>query len=259
MKKLSSNIDFCNLYLNWVKENIEQFKVRDNTFRITLPFLDRNNDSIEIYIIQKDDETFLMTDDGATLSDLKFGGFDINSDKRKKILDSIIASYGITKTDDNQLIVNCTMNDLALKKHMLAQCMVKVSDMFYLSRSNVQSIFIEDVQRFFEENSIRYLSNLFITGKSKLSTHYDFGIGHSKNSPERLIKVVNNMDVNAAKNIIFAWNDTKEMRQQDSQLYTIIQNSDKKVSDDAVNALKEYGIHPALWTEREKYIEELSA
>ena len=114
MKKLSSNIDFCNLYLNWVKENIEQFKVRDNTFRITLPFLDRNNDSIEIYIIQKDDETFLMTDDGATLSDLKFGGFDINSDKRKKILERIkdeellpvanlMKEYGVASYQENIL------------------------------------------------------------------------------------------------------------------------------------------------------------
>ena len=35
---------------------------------------------------------------------------------------------------------------LPLKKHMLAQCMLKVSDMFYLSRSNIQAVFLDDVQ-----------------------------------------------------------------------------------------------------------------
>ena len=52
--------------------------------------------SIEIYIIQKNDEIFLVTDDGVILSGLQFDDFDLNSDKWKKILDLIIASYGIT-------------------------------------------------------------------------------------------------------------------------------------------------------------------
>ena len=117
----------------------------------------------------------------------------------------------------------------------------------------------DDVQSFLDKNDVRYIENICITGKSKLATHYDFAIGRSKNSAERLIKVVNNMDLNAARNIIFAWNDTKEGRQHDTKLYTFIQNTDKKVSQDAVGALKEYGIHPALWTEKENYIAELIA
>ena len=106
---------------------------------------------------------------------------------------------------------------------------------------------------------MRYIDNICLTGKSKLTTHYDFAIARSKNSAERFIKVVNNMDLNAARNIIFAWNDTKDMRQHEAKLYTFIQNTDKKVSDDALGALKEYGINPALWTEKDKYISELIA
>ena len=32
-----------------------------------------------------------------------------------------------------------------------------------------------------------------------------------------------------------------------------------QVSDDAIGALKEYGINPALWTEKDKYVSELTA
>ena len=67
------------------------------------------------------------------------------------------------------------------------------------------------------------------------------------------------MDLNSARNIIFAWNDTKDMRQHEAKLYTFIQNVDKKVSSDAIGALKEYNINPALWTDRDKYIIELTA
>lgn len=127
------------------------------------------------------------------------------------------------------------------------------------TRSNIQAVFLEDVQKFFDLHDVRYIDNICLTGKSKLTTHYDFAIARSHKSAERFIKVVNNMDLNAARNIIFAWNDTRDMRQHEAKLYAFIQNSDKKVSDDAIGALKEYGIHPALWTEKDKYISELTA
>lgn len=260
MMKTKVDMDFGKLYVDWLKQNIDQYKVNETTFRLTLPFLDRNNDLIEMYIINNGDGTYSITDDGATISDLQLGGFDFStSARRKSILEAIVSAHGVTKTDNDELIVNCTTNDLPLKKHMLAQCMVKVSDMFYLSRSNVQSVFLEDVQKFFDAHDVRYIDNICLTGKSKLTTHYDFAIARSKNSAERFIKVVNNMDLNAARNIIFAWNDTKDMRQHETKLYTFIQNTDKKVSDDALGALKEYGINPALWTEKDKYISELIA
>lgn len=252
--------DFGKKYIDWLKQNISQYKVNDNTYRITLPFLDRNNDYVDIYILDKGNGLYTITDDGYTISDLKLGGFDIGaSAKRRSLLDFIVSSYGINRSEYNELMVDCTENDLPVKKHMLAQCMVKVSDMFYLSRSNVQSIFLDDVQNFFDKNDIRYVNNICLIGKSKLATHYDFAVARSKRSPERLIKVVNNMDLNAARNIIFSWNDTKDMRQQGTKLYTFIQDTDKKISEDAIRAIQEYGINTALWTEKDKYVQELSA
>lgn len=260
MMKAKTDMDFGKIYVEWLKQNIDQFRVNETTSRMTLPFLDRNNDHIEMYIINNGNETYTITDDGATIGDLQLGGFDFSgSTRRKMILESIISAYGVTKTDDGELTVNCTDGDFPLKKHMLAQCMIKVSDMFYLSRSNIQAVFLEDVQKFFDLHDVRHIDNICLTGKSKLTTHYDFAIARSHKSAERFIKVVNNMDLNAARNIIFAWNDTRDMRQHEAKLYAFIQNSDKKVSDDAIGALKEYGIKPALWTEKDKYISELTA
>lgn len=256
----NKELDFTNMYLKWLMENTEQFKISDNTFRITLPFLDRNNDEIEVYVIIQDDGTYLITDDAQTLQELEFSGFGISrSERRRKILDSVVSAYGVEITDANELTVSCTEADLPVKKHMLAQCMVKVSDLYQLSRPNVQSIFIEDVRSFFDANNVRYVPNINITGKSKLESHYDFAIARSRSAPERLVKVVNNMDLSAAKNVIFAWNDTKEMRDKDSRLITFIYDEDKKVSSDAIGALKEYGIYPALWSNRDAHIQELTA
>ena len=125
--KTKVDLDFGKLYIDWLKQNIDQYKVNDTTFRLTLPFLDRNNDLIEMYILDNGNETYSITDDGNTISDLQLCGFDVSvSNRRKTILEAIISSYGVTKTNSDELIVYCTINDLPLKKHMLAQCMVKV-------------------------------------------------------------------------------------------------------------------------------------
>lgn len=251
--------NFKKIYTDWLYENIEQYKVTDSIYQLTLPFLDRNNDYIELFIKILDDGKYCITDDAETINELTFSQFDIfGSPRRKTIFNSIIASYGVSLSKDNELYINCTKNNLAPSKHMLSQCIIKISDMFYLSRKNIKSLFLEDVQTFLDDNDIRYIENVSFSGKSKLMSNYDFGIGKSKNAPERIIKVINNLDLNQAKNTIFSWTDTVEERKNKSVLYTFIRDTDKKISKDAINALEEYSITPVLWSKRENYTDALN-
>lgn len=257
---MKAEIDLKKNYIAWLNENIEQCQIKDGVYRITLPFLDRNNDYIEIYITSEDNGTYRLTDDGETLGELLFSGLDIFKSKRRTdIFNSIIASHGINRSECNELFTTCTKHDLPQKKHMLSQCMVKVSDLFYTVRQNVQSLFIEDVQQYLDTNEIRYMPSISFVGKSQLTTNYDFGIAKSKNAPERIIKVVNHLDRSKSESTIFLWDDTKEMRKSsDSQLYVFIHDENKKVQQNAVTALKQYGIKVVLWSERDKYTKELS-
>ena len=132
---MNANIDYAKLYIKWLNENIEQYKVSNNISRITLPFMDKNNDFIDIYIINQKDNTYTLTDDGAILNDLIISGFDIKSKRRNEILKSIIRSYGISISNNNELTVNCSIEDLPIKKHLLAQCMIKVNDMFFYQKT----------------------------------------------------------------------------------------------------------------------------
>jgi hypothetical protein len=129
----TNNIDFGKIYLDWLKQNIDQYSVNDHTFRITLPFSNRNNDMVEMYIIDEKNGNFKLTDDGITISDLKLSGFDYSiNEKRKVILQSIITAYGVIKTDNDELVIKCTLSDLSLKIHMLAQCIIKISDLLII-------------------------------------------------------------------------------------------------------------------------------
>lgn len=257
-----SDFDFTTQYLNWLKENIEECKLENDVYRITMPFLDRNNDNLDLYI-QKNGDSFVISDDSFTITDLELSGLDVfSNERRKKVLNAILKSFAVD-IKDKELYVEASINNLPQRKHMLAQCILKVSDMFYLSKNNVQSIFLDDVKNYLDHNNVRYIPDVSFVGQSRLQSQYDFAIPHSDVSPERLIKVVNRFDINTAKNVIFAWNDTKAERAQDTKLYTFIRDSDDdsqiKISPDAIEALKQYGIQPALWSERDQLVDEFAA
>lgn len=249
---------FSQQYLNWLKTTIVEQKITDTVSRISYPFLDRNNDHTEVYIMNTGNGSYTVTDDSSTISELELSGFNITG-KRLELLDTILNAHGVYKDDNDALYVECTYDTLPMKKHMLMQCMLKVSDMFMLSRNNVKSIFLEDVNEFLEINDVRCSSNIGITGKSNLVNNFDFIISKSRQAPERLLNVCNNFDLQQAKNFIFTWNDIKDIRKNDTQFYVMVNNQDKKIPVSALNALSHYNINALMWSERESYTKLLTA
>lgn len=249
---------FKNSYIKWLYENIDEYKISTNVFRLTLPYLDRNNDCVEIFI-KIDGETYTLTDDGETIDELELSNFNIFSSQRRiDIFNQILKSHGVSKSDKNELYVTCRKEELPQKKHMLSQCMVKVSDLFFTSRNNVQSLFLEDVQSYLDNEEIRYTPNISFPGKSGLITNYDFVIPKSRNAPERILKVVNHIDQMQTNNILFLWDDTKQERDANSTLYVFMQDKERKISFNIVTSMKNYNVKPVKWSERQHYLKELT-
>jgi len=93
---VDEDINFKKIYLDWLNENIEQYKIKQNIFRITLPFLDINNDHTEFYIEKLDDNFYRLSDDGNTLNELELSNFDIfNSKRRIEIFNNVLNGHGI--------------------------------------------------------------------------------------------------------------------------------------------------------------------
>lgn len=245
------NFNYKDNYINWLKNNIDEYKVSDNTYRLTFPFTDSNNTEMEVYIIKNNNNDFLITDDGYTFSELELLGFDFRTPRRRELIDSIIHNYGVSLNENLELFISANDNNLAFRKHLLIQCMVKISDICILTPSNIKTLFNEDVENYFEKYDIRYMKDLSFTGKSLLQSNYDFGLGKTKNAPERIIKLINNIDAQHVKSVIFSWEDVKHVRPKDTQLITIINDTCKKAPKSHMTALEEYGIGAMLWSDKE--------
>ena len=249
--------DFKAQYLDWLKENIAQSEIRKGVYRITLPYLNRSNDMMDIYILEKNGG-YILTDDGEILRNLELSGVNLDTGRRKDLLNQILLSFGIKIDKSQTLFTEASLDNLPLRKHMLSQCMIKIDDLFYLSKRNVKSVFVDDVHNFLDKNEVRYIERALFAGKSGLPTMYDFSIPKSKGVPERNIKVVNHLTNDRAKSIIFGWTDTTDARNNGAKLLTFI-NDETESSKDAINALHQYDITPVLWSQREDIVKLLIA
>ena len=233
-------------YATWLRKEITFEKVGEY-YEITTPYLDSANDYLQIYVRQDGDELY-FTDDSATINNLKMSGFQLTA-ARKKHLQRILNQYGV-KLNGDELIAKAPANSFAQKKHLFIQAMLRIDDMFMISKSKVASFFLDDIQEFFDEKEIYYSDNVQFTGISGFAHNYDFLLQRSRTKPERLCQAVNNPNKSSMGNILFAWNDTKPARKNGSQLIVIL-NDQNNIAKGVEDAFLNYDAKVIKWSERD--------
>ena len=245
---------FVDEYLKWLKDNIIENQL-DNCLEITTPFLDRHNDWLQIYV-EEFDNNIRITDDGYILEDLISCGLDLNTPTRKKLLSKITAGYGVKISDTNELYIIATPNTFPQSKHALIQCMMSVNDLYITSKSNTLSIFADDIKDFLYKNDIQFMENISFTGQSGFTNKFDFGIPKFKNRKETLIKGINNPTKDNISLSLFQWEDTKKVREPDTQLILYL-NDTKIISDNLTSSCTSYGVIPIQWSQKKESLKYL--
>jgi len=243
-------------YLHWLKDKTVLRQVND-WVEITTPYLDRHNDYLQMYA-RKTNGSFVLTDDGYVIGDLRRAGCELESKKRRDLLNQTLNGFGV-KLVDEMLTVNASPENFALKKHNLVQAMLAVNDLFYLAVPMVASLFLEDVTAWLDLNDIRYTPKVKFTGKTGYDHLFDFVIPASRKQPERILHAINRPSRETAQSLAFSWIDTKEVRPANSRAYAILNDAEHVPTGTVLDALKNYDVSPVLWSRREEVKEELAA
>jgi len=244
-------------YRAWLKDRTTLKAIEGGEWvEVTTPFLDRHNDALQIYA-RRDNGNFVLTDDRYTVHDLQASGCSLNTEKRRDLLTMTLNGFGV-KLNDDALEVHATPETFALRKHSLIQAMLAVNDLFYLAQPVVQSLFLEDVALWLDENDVRYTPKVKFTGVSGYDYVFDFVIPKSRQQPERIVQAVNKPTRQAAQSLILEWTETRQVRPPDSRAYAVL-NDQEPVAGDVLEALKNYEIRPVLWQSRAGVARELAA
>ena len=243
-------------YSTWLRNRTHLREIGDH-IEITTPYLDRHHDYLQIYA-KRANGGFLLTDDGYVLDDLELSGCKIDSPKRRAILAEVLNGFGI-RSNQKALEVTTSVENFSLKKHNLIQAMLSVSDLFHLASSTVANLFHEDVTSWLDLSDIRYTPNVKFTGKTGYDHRFDFVIPKSKTQPERMLRAINRPSRETAQAMAFSWIDTRGTRSSEARAYAVLNDSERAISENVLDAMRGYDVRTVLWSARDGARDELAA
>ncbi len=253
-------------YLALLGERTVLLDIGGGVCEITTPFLDRHNDRLQVYLREADGRLSL-TDDGYILGDLAASGCAVSIVQRRRILQSILNGFGVSELD-GALRAEMSVTEFPRKMHGLIQAMLAVNDMYMTGKQRVASLFMEDIADFLAEIQARFTQNISFTGRSGFAHRFDFVIPKSGLHPERVVQGVNNPTRVEVEGLLFAWNDTREARPDESRLYAVLNDESRgdegrptveELGPDIVSAFERYQVRSIPWSQRRRFAPELAA
>ncbi len=249
--------------MNWINALMEDYYafLKEKTLvtvsnsstwvEISTPFVGLFNDTVDIYA-KKEGNKIILSDDGNTLRDLELSGLEITrSPKRKEILDRILINYGV-RINNEELTTEATERDFPQKKLNLISAISETSDMYYLAKHTVASVFREDVKAYLDEQELIYTPYFISKGSTGLEFTFDFQIAYR--NTEIVIKSFNSVNKMNLPHFLFTWDDIKKVREQQTQKeiigLAVINDIDREVSDEYLSALDNKGAQYILWSQR---------
>lgn len=246
-------------YVDWLRQGLSVQEV-DGACELTSPFLDRHNDHLQVYA-KRQNGNIILSDDGYILSDLRTSGLEVDTPKRKMILDSVLNGLGV-RVENNQLIVEASPKNLGQRLHSLVQAMLAVNDMFVMAQPRVASFFFEDVRAFLDIHDVRYTARVKLAGKSGYDHGLDFVIPKSRQRPERLLQAIAAPKRENISAYLWTLSDTRSARAGDSgqegEAYAFLNDQEQQIGGDVIEALQRYRVIPAAWSKREQYVAALA-
>lgn len=244
-------------YVEWLRTGLSAEPVGD-ACELTTPFLDRHNDHLQVYA-ERSNGAILLSDDGQTLSDLRTSGFELNTSKRKQVFETTLNGFGVRAGDSGELVVEASERTLGQRTHALVQAMLAVNDMFVLAQPHVESFFLEDVKAFLDDNDVRYSERVKLAGKTGFDHLIEFLIPSSRAAPERFVQAINAPTRGTATAYLFSFTDILGARGSETAAYAFLNDRDREVPGDVIEALDAYSVTAALWSDRDAHVGMLAA
>ena len=250
-------------YYAFLKENtLLKQSAQTDWVEISTPFTGLFNDTVDLYA-KPSGNRIILSDDGHTMRNLELSGMEVSrSPKRKEILRQILLNYGV-RMEGDELVTEATEKDFPQKKLNMLMAISETSDMYYLSRHTVASVFREDVKNHLDQHEIVYTPHFISKGSTGLEFTFDFQIAYRKT--EIVIKSFNTVNKMNLPQFLFTWDDIKKVRQRQTDKEVIglafINDIDRSVNPEYIEALNNRGAKHILWSEKDsdENIEKLRA
>lgn len=238
-------------YKEWLFENL-QVRSFEGGVEVTTPFVDRHNDFLQVYAFAEDG-TVTLSDGGHTVRDLALNGTELNTPKRKRVVQTIL-NKGSVDLEDDALIARVNGGQIGSRLQALIQAILAVNDMYVLAQPTVAQLFEEDVRVFFDQHEVEYEQGFRLPGRSGYEHQFDFLIPPLDGGPSRLVEAIDSPSKDKVDRFLWALTDTETSRPDTTKPYAFLNDVGAEIDTSLVEALQSYAVTPMPWSERQSII-----
>ncbi len=120
-------------------------------FRVFTPFMFEDGDHLSI-VLKRENGTWILSDEGHTYMHLTYDldEKDLQRGTRQKIITNALSVFTVHDRE-GELIISITDDRYGDALYSFVQALLRITDVTYLSRERVRSMFMEDFRAFMEE------------------------------------------------------------------------------------------------------------
>ena len=170
----------------------------------------------------------------------------------------VLAKLGVDSKDIANIYLQITEEGKDISKNTYIDNLTNMIK-FFQSRNNdikdenKEAIFKEDVRNYLDSQEIIYTPDFISKGITGLEFNFDFQI--AKKDREIVIKSFNTINKQNIPNFLFSWEDIKPVREKltkkNINAIAIINDLDKEIKTEFLEALKTKNANYILWSERD--------
>lgn len=126
-------------------------------FRVLTPFMLEDGDHLVIVLRRAEGEGWLLTDEGHTYMHLTYDDLEekvFQQGSRQKVISTALAMFGV-EDREGELVVPVRGERFGEALYSLAQALLKIADVSFLSRERARSTFIPDFRAMLEQTAAR--------------------------------------------------------------------------------------------------------
>lgn len=129
-------------YLESLQDSVSMKEIQreDNGqvfYELTLPYLDRQNDFLQIYLRQNDNDQWILCDDGYTIENLKLSLLEFDPDT--VLAETLCMNHGIVTTNKGDILyTKCPKCDLVYTIHRFGKFLVDFETIAYVRNIEFQ-------------------------------------------------------------------------------------------------------------------------
>lgn len=242
-------------YTTWLRTQYH-IKSINNADEITTPFINSIGDNMRIYVQPLTNNKIQISDDGITLEDLELSGLEL-SNYRKELINSVKKQFSIDQLDD-VLSVSGNISDFPIMKQRLTSAILRINDLVYTKKKNIDNMFFEDVYQYLDENDFGGLSKHTYEGYDGVPFVFNYVIPSRQHKPTRIIDFQNKISSNEMMISAYKFDQIQNSSQFLSKpvSYSIIYNNQEANPSKNSNKIAlNSGIKLYTWSDRETLLE----